>query len=126
MVDGAKTFCFPGARVRDITRELTVILDQNPELHTMIVHAGTNDIKLLQWAELRRVFEYRLLASGKHIGFSGPIPTHNHGIDHVYRLFCSEKTLNFFGQFQSVLGATAVPKKGRPAPEQERSLVAEC
>uniref|UniRef100_A0AAZ3RZ35 SGNH hydrolase-type esterase domain-containing protein n=1 Tax=Oncorhynchus tshawytscha TaxID=74940 RepID=A0AAZ3RZ35_ONCTS len=99
VVDGTKTFCFPGARVRDITREHTVILDQNPELHMMIVHAGTNDIKLRQWAELRRVFKYRLLATGKHIVFSGPIPTHGHGVDHVYWLFCSEKVFNLFDNF---------------------------
>ncbi|CAB1339673.1 unnamed protein product [Coregonus sp. 'balchen'] len=34
VVAGENTFCFVGARVGDITRELTFILNRNPELHT--------------------------------------------------------------------------------------------
>lgn len=82
VVAGASTFCFPGARVHNITRELKVILDRNPELQTVIVHADTNDIKLRQSGELRRDFEHlmdRLMDTGKRIVLSVPIPTDSSG-----------------------------------------------
>lgn len=40
----AITCCFPGATVRDITNKATEILAARPEITTVIIHAGTNDI----------------------------------------------------------------------------------
>ncbi|KAJ8351960.1 hypothetical protein SKAU_G00234360 [Synaphobranchus kaupii] len=35
---GAKTFCFPGAYVLDIDRQVTAVLQQHPDAHLLVVH----------------------------------------------------------------------------------------
>ena len=43
-VPGAKTLCFPGAKVQDITMLLPVAVSQSPGADTVMVHVGLNDI----------------------------------------------------------------------------------
>lgn len=60
------------------------------ELHTVVVHAGTNNIWLLQLGELRQDFEYlraRLMATVKGIILSCPILTQGRGVDNFPQLF---------------------------------------
>ncbi|KAJ8381157.1 hypothetical protein SKAU_G00019350 [Synaphobranchus kaupii] len=54
---GAKTFCFPGAYVLDIDRQVPAVLQQHPDAHLLIVHVGSNDIKLGETETLKKDFE---------------------------------------------------------------------
>lgn len=40
----AKTLCYPGARVQDINKLHPNILNQHPEIESIIVHVGFNDM----------------------------------------------------------------------------------
>ncbi|KAJ8367494.1 hypothetical protein AAFF_G00317170 [Aldrovandia affinis] len=40
----SKTLCFPGARVLDLTRMLPIILEKHPNLQSIVLHIGTNDV----------------------------------------------------------------------------------
>uniref|UniRef100_A0A3B3HQ22 SGNH hydrolase-type esterase domain-containing protein n=1 Tax=Oryzias latipes TaxID=8090 RepID=A0A3B3HQ22_ORYLA len=81
-VNGSRTFCHPGALVRDITNSAHQLSLRNPSTHTIIVHAGVNDLKLQQSETLKKDF-ITLINSIKQLDkqciISGPLPSPRFG-----------------------------------------------
>uniref|UniRef100_A0A3P9HW64 SGNH hydrolase-type esterase domain-containing protein n=1 Tax=Oryzias latipes TaxID=8090 RepID=A0A3P9HW64_ORYLA len=81
-VDGSRTFCHPGALVRDITNSAHQLSLRNPSTHTIIVHAGVNDLKFQQSETLKKDF-ITLIHSIKQLDkqciISGPLPSPRFG-----------------------------------------------
>lgn len=71
----AKTLCFPGATVQDITDTIPRCVRDHPSILTFVVHVGLNDIKYQQSEKLKRDFTFllrALKATGKQYVISGP------------------------------------------------------
>lgn len=51
------TYCFSGARTLNIVENIPPVPDRHPTVHTVIIHRGTNDIKLRQSTKLQQHFE---------------------------------------------------------------------
>uniref|UniRef100_A0A8C7ZHE4 SGNH hydrolase-type esterase domain-containing protein n=1 Tax=Oryzias sinensis TaxID=183150 RepID=A0A8C7ZHE4_9TELE len=81
-VNGSRTFCHPGAFVRDITNSAHQLSLRNPSTHTIIVHAGVNDLKFQQSETLKKDF-ITLIHSIKQLDkqciISGPLPSPRFG-----------------------------------------------
>lgn len=74
----AETFCYPGARIPDLNSMLPLLISKHSAASTVIVHVGSNDIKLQQSEKLRDDFKTlinTLLESGKQCVVSGPFPS---------------------------------------------------
>ncbi|XP_058237125.1 uncharacterized protein LOC131347183 isoform X2 [Hemibagrus wyckioides] len=77
------TCCFPGARFVDVAAQVPVILNKN--IGAVVLHAGTNDIRLRHMEILKK--DFRSLVEKVHttspttrIIVSGPLPTLQRGI----------------------------------------------
>ncbi|XP_063048606.1 uncharacterized protein LOC134442300 isoform X2 [Engraulis encrasicolus] len=74
----AQTWCLPGALVADVQSNVPDALSQYPTATTLIVHAGSNDIRLQQSKKLESDFLClinTLSSTGKKYAISGPIPS---------------------------------------------------
>jgi hypothetical protein len=82
-VPGAKTLCFPGAKVQDITRLLPEAVRQSPGAETVIVNVGLKDImkgsSKQQKMDCKRT-NCSLLDTNKRPIISGTLHSLNHGI----------------------------------------------
>ncbi|XP_058234877.1 uncharacterized protein LOC131345824 isoform X2 [Hemibagrus wyckioides] len=81
------TRCFPGARVVDVAAQVRAILTKN--IGAMVLHAGTNDIRLRQTEILKKDFKnlvekVRTTLPPTRIIVSGPLPTFQRGIERLY------------------------------------------
>ena len=110
-VPDSETLCFPGARVRSLSRRLPAILDNHPGLQRIIIHVGTNDIRARTSEILARDYIAMIdatLARNVKVIVSGPLPTHRSGNDRWARLWgyhlrlqqiCVDKGLQFVDNF---------------------------
>ncbi|KAK3527130.1 hypothetical protein QTP86_012743 [Hemibagrus guttatus] len=78
------TRCLPGARVLDVSAQVPAILKKN--IGAVVLHAGTNDIRLRQTEILKKDFRslvelVRTTLSTTRIIVSGPLPTFQRGIE---------------------------------------------
>ncbi|XP_077057457.1 uncharacterized protein LOC143710389 isoform X1 [Siphateles boraxobius] len=79
-----RTHCFPGARVLDVAAQIPEILNGDERVGAVVLHAGTNDIRLRQTEVLKK--DYRSLIETVRstspeatIIVSGPLPTYRLG-----------------------------------------------
>ncbi|KAK3509392.1 hypothetical protein QTP70_033165, partial [Hemibagrus guttatus] len=78
------TRCLPGARVLDVSAQVPAILKKN--IGAVVLHAGTNDIRLRQTEILKKDFRslvelVRTTLPTTRIIVSGPLPTFQRGIE---------------------------------------------
>ncbi|KAK3505701.1 hypothetical protein QTP70_004387, partial [Hemibagrus guttatus] len=78
------TRCLPGARVLDVSAQVPAILKKN--IGAVVLHAGTNDIRLRQTEILKKDFRslvelVRTTSPTTGIIVSGPLPTFQRGIE---------------------------------------------
>ncbi|KAL0187597.1 hypothetical protein M9458_014696, partial [Cirrhinus mrigala] len=78
------TYCFPGARILDVSAQIPAILKDSESVATIVLHAGVNDIKLRQTEVLKRDFSslietVRSTSPATRIIMSGPLPTYRRG-----------------------------------------------
>ncbi|KAK3528902.1 hypothetical protein QTP70_012084 [Hemibagrus guttatus] len=78
------TRCLPGARVLDVSAQVPAILKKN--IRAVVLHAGTNDIRLRQTEIQRKDFrslveKVRTTSPTTRIIVSGPLPTFQRGIE---------------------------------------------
>ncbi|KAM9489294.1 uncharacterized protein Hap1MRO34_006011 isoform 1-T1 [Clarias gariepinus] len=83
----AYTRCLPGARVLDVAAQVPAALRKN--IRAVVLHAGTNDIRLRQTEILKKDFrslveKVRSTSPTTKIVVSGPLPTFQRGIERLY------------------------------------------
>ncbi|XP_058252295.1 uncharacterized protein LOC131357365 isoform X2 [Hemibagrus wyckioides] len=81
-----RTRCFPGARVVDVAAQVPAVLNKN--IGAVVLHAGTNDIRLRQTEILKKDFKnlvekVRTTSPPPRI-VSGPLPMFQRGIERLY------------------------------------------
>ncbi|CAM4695462.1 unnamed protein product [Leuciscus chuanchicus] len=83
-----RTHCFPGARVLDVAAQVPEILNGDERIGAVVLHAGTNDIRLRQTEVLKK--DYRSLIETVRstspettIIVSGPLPTYRLGHESI-------------------------------------------
>lgn len=84
------TYCFSVVKVVVIIQNVPSILDRHLSVHTVIVHAGANDVMARQLIKLQSNFECltaTLKSLGKTCILSGPIPSRGPGTEHFSHLF---------------------------------------
>ncbi|XP_057183570.1 uncharacterized protein LOC130550182 [Triplophysa rosa] len=80
-----RTHCFPGALdVLDVSAQVTAILKDNANVGAVALHAGMNDVRILQSEILKRDFRslidmVRNASPTARIIISGPLPTYRRG-----------------------------------------------
>lgn len=77
----AETCSFSGAKVMDINSHITNLTAARPQISTVIIHVGTNDIKFKQSEVLKEHFRTLITtttATGKTCIISGPFPSPRH------------------------------------------------
>ncbi|KAK3558134.1 hypothetical protein QTP86_009865 [Hemibagrus guttatus] len=84
------TRCLPGARVLDVSAQVPAILKKN--IGAVVLHAGTNDIRLRQTEILKKDFRslvelVRTTSPTTRIIVSGPLPTFQRGIERQTQIF---------------------------------------
>ncbi|KAK3506724.1 hypothetical protein QTP70_017701 [Hemibagrus guttatus] len=80
------TRCLPGAHVLDVSAQVPAILKKN--IGAVVLHAGTNDIRLRQTEILKKDFRslvelVRTTSPTTRIIVSGPLPTFRRGIERL-------------------------------------------
>lgn len=82
------TYCWPGAKILDMVKLIPVLTDIHTTTHTIIIHVGTNNIRLKQ--------SIKPWSLGKLCILSGLIPSESKGCENVSRLFSAHQwLLNF-------------------------------
>ncbi|KAK3526991.1 hypothetical protein QTP86_006131 [Hemibagrus guttatus] len=99
------TRCLPGARVLDVSAQVPAILKKN--IRAVVLHAGTNDIRLRQTEILKKDFrslveKVRTTSPTTRIIVSGPLPTFQRGIERFSRLFAFNEWLQSWCQDQKL------------------------
>ncbi|XP_056616206.1 uncharacterized protein LOC130431283 isoform X1 [Triplophysa dalaica] len=108
-----RTHCFPGARVLDVSAQVTSILKEDARVGAVVLHAGVNDVRMRQSEILKRDFRslvdtVRNASPTARIIVSGPLPTYRRGNEKFSRLFtlnnwlmswCIEQKLLFVNNF---------------------------
>ncbi|XP_053356057.1 uncharacterized protein LOC128527618 [Clarias gariepinus] len=99
----AYTRCLPGARVLDVAAQVPAALRKN--IRAVVLHAGTNDIRLRQTEILKKDFrslveKVRSTSPTTKIVVSGPLPTFQRGIERFSRLFAFNEWLQSWCQQQ--------------------------
>ena len=110
-VKNAHTVVFPGATVAVITDKIQDVMTSFPAADSLIVHAGTNDVRKQQSELLKRDF-IQLFGVLKHLHYSvsisGPTPSPGYGIGRFTRLLnlntwlrsaCCTHNVNFINNF---------------------------
>lgn len=110
-VPNSQTLCFPGAKVRTMSRMFPAILDRHLGLQRIIIHVGTNDIMARTNVTLFRDYTAMIndvRARKVKITVSGPLPTHGRGDERWSRLygfhcrlkqFCLDRGLDYADNF---------------------------
>ncbi|KAK3531069.1 hypothetical protein QTP70_009452 [Hemibagrus guttatus] len=103
--DKVRTRCLPGARVLDVSAQLPTILKKN--IGAVVLHAGTNDIRLRQTEILKKDFrslveKVRTTSPTTMIIVSGPLPAFQRGIERFSRLFAFNEWLQSWCQDQKL------------------------
>lgn len=83
-----KVHCFSGARVSDFAHLVPIVNADRSA--TVIIHAGTNNIRLRRSETLKKDFislHSRIRSTAHKIVISGPLPVYNRGIEAFSRLF---------------------------------------
>ncbi|XP_077058569.1 uncharacterized protein LOC143711118 isoform X2 [Siphateles boraxobius] len=103
-----RTHCFPGARVLDVAAQIPEILNGDERVGAVVLHAGTNDIRLRQTEVLKK--DYRSLIETVRstspeatIIVSGPLPTYRLGQERFSRLFALNEWLMSWCNEQKLL-----------------------
>ncbi|XDV14072.1 hypothetical protein PO909_002288 [Leuciscus waleckii] len=103
-----RTHCFPGARVLDVAAQVPEILNGDERVGAVVLHAGTNNIKLRQTEVLKK--DYRSLIETVRstspettIIVSGPLPTYRLGHERFSRLFALNEWLMSWCNEQKLL-----------------------
>ncbi|XP_058246162.1 uncharacterized protein LOC131353269 [Hemibagrus wyckioides] len=99
------TRCFPSACVLDVTAQVPAILTKN--IGDVVLHAGTNDIRLRQTEILKKDFrnlveKVRTTSPPTRIIMSGPLPRFQRGIERFSRLFAFNEWLQSWCQEQNI------------------------
>lgn len=84
------TYCFSVFKVVVIIQNVPSILYRHLSAHTVIVHAGANDVMARQLIKLQSNFEClttTLKSLGKACILSGPIPSRGLSTEHFSRIF---------------------------------------
>lgn len=102
------THCFPGARVLDVAAQVPEILNGDECIGAVVLHAGTNDIRLRQTEVLKK--DYRtLIETVRRTSpeattiVSGPLPTYRLGHERFSRLFALNEWLMSWCNEQKLL-----------------------
>lgn len=77
----AETLSFSGAKVLEINTRIPQLISHRPQCSTVIIHVGTNDIKLKQSEVLTQHFRSLISTvsnTGKTLIVSGPFPSPRH------------------------------------------------
>ncbi|KAK3552928.1 hypothetical protein QTP86_028632, partial [Hemibagrus guttatus] len=95
------THCLPG----DVSAQVPAILKKN--IGAVVLHAGTNDIRLRQTEILKKDFrslveKVRTTSPTTRIIVSGPLPTFQRGIERYSRLFAFNEWLQSWCQDQKL------------------------
>ncbi|KAK3568628.1 hypothetical protein QTP86_011442 [Hemibagrus guttatus] len=98
-----RTCCLPGAHVLDVSAQVPAILKKN--IRAVVLHAGTNDIRLRQMEILKKDFrslveKVRTTSPTTRIIVSGPLPTFQREIKKFSRLFAFNEWLQSWCQDQ--------------------------
>ncbi len=72
-IRGGRTFCYPGACVKEITSSALLLVDQHDSASAVVIEAGVNDCKFQQSELLRKEFVDSLLDTGKQCFISGQL-----------------------------------------------------
>uniref|UniRef100_A0A667Z3U5 SGNH hydrolase-type esterase domain-containing protein n=1 Tax=Myripristis murdjan TaxID=586833 RepID=A0A667Z3U5_9TELE len=84
----AKCFCFPGAKVADITEKCISLLAKYPRARSIIIHIGCNNVPE-QGSEILKQDFLKLFDSlkdcGRRIFISGPLPPFKRGCERFSR-----------------------------------------
>ncbi len=102
------THCFPGARVLDVSAQISAILKDDESVAAVVIHAGVNDTKLRQTETLKRDFRslietVRSTSPAATIILSGPLPTYRRGHERFSRLFALNEWLLSWCKDQKLL-----------------------
>ncbi|XP_056319343.1 uncharacterized protein LOC130233362 [Danio aesculapii] len=105
-----RTFCFPGARVKNISAQIPTILSAAESLGAAVLHVGTNDTGLRQTEILKKDFRslietVRRTSPATQIIVSGPLPTYRRGNERFSRLFALNEWLLTWCEEQKLLFA---------------------
>ncbi|XP_073810141.1 uncharacterized protein isoform X2 [Danio rerio] len=105
-----RTFCFPGARVRNISTQIPTILGAVESPGAVVLHVGTNDTGLRQSEILKKDFRslietVRRTSPATQIIVSGPLPTYRRGYERFSRLFALNEWLLTWCKEQKLLFA---------------------
>ncbi len=92
------TYCFPGARVLNVSAQICAILKDDKSVAAAVIHAGVNDTKLWQTETLKRDFTslietVRSTSPATTIIVSGPLLMYRRGHERFSRLFALNKWL---------------------------------
>ncbi|XP_053540524.1 uncharacterized protein LOC128634260 [Ictalurus punctatus] len=130
------THCFSGARVLDVVAQISGILKKDERIGAVVLHMGTNDIRLRQTEVRKRDFSsliktLRGRSPTAKIIVSGPLPTYRRGAEKFSRLlalndwlvsWCNEQNLVFVNNWNLFWER---PRLFRPDGLHPSSLVAE-
>ena len=114
-VRGGRAYCYPGASVKEISSTAAQVIHNHDSATTVIVQAGSNDLKLQQSESLKKDFVQvvdNLLDTGKQVVISGPIPSPHFG-DIVFsrirqlhiwlKRYCRNQDIPFVDNFSTFL-----------------------
>ncbi|CAM4710204.1 unnamed protein product [Leuciscus chuanchicus] len=119
-----RTHCFPGARVLDVAAQVPEILNGDERIGAVVLHAGTNDIRLRQTEVLKK--DYRSLIETVRstspettIIVSGPLPTYRLG--HERLSMARNRMMGGRGSQAHGTRAKQNPDVGRPSTSSNHS-----
>ena len=115
VVPKAQTCCFPGAKVLDVRAAIPPLLTDHPQASSLIIHVGTNDIKLQQSERLKEDFK-ALISTAQETGrsciISGPFSSPRYGDGKFSRIrqlhiwlkgYCCQHNIPFVDNFTTFL-----------------------
>ena len=132
-VRDGRTFCYPGARVTEVTSSALQLCAEHSSASTLVLQAGTNDIKFQQSEILKKHFVDSidcLLDTGKQLIISGPLPAPRFSdvpFSRLYQLhmwlkgYCLTKSIPFVDNFTTFLNRPHLFKRDRLHPNQQGS-----
>ncbi len=102
------THGLPGARVLDVSVQISAILKDDESVAAVVIHAGANDTKLRQTKTLKRDFRslietVRSTSPAATIIVSGPLPTYRRGHERFSRLFALNEWLFSWCKEQKII-----------------------
>ncbi|XP_061563256.1 uncharacterized protein LOC133418538 [Cololabis saira] len=134
-VQGGRTFCHPGARVKDVESAALRLCDQHSSASTLVLEAGINDLRNRQSEVLKQEFRAmvdRLLDTGKRLVISGPLPPPRYGDVTTSRLrqlhrwlkgYCLDQGIPYVDNFMAFLNRPHLFKHDGLHPNQVGSRI---